>query len=57
MKKMGRPKSDNRLDMRVTVRFNEVEYTALMEYAETHNVPVTQVVRESVRRLMLESKK
>lgn len=53
MAKMGRPKVDNPADKRVTVRFQEKEYDLLLEYAENHNMTITQVIRLAVEKQIL----
>lgn len=50
MAKMGRPKSDNPADNRVTVRFRDEEYTLLLEYAYSHNMSIAQVIRLAVEK-------
>lgn len=45
MAKMGRPKSEKPLDKRVTIRLNEEEFTILVEYAQNHDITVTQAVK------------
>ena len=49
--KMGRPKSDEPLQNRVTVRFTDAEYKKLEEYAEKKNLTITQTIRKGVEKL------
>ena len=53
MAKMGRPKSDNPMDKKVSVRFNQQEYDILLEYARTHEMTVTQVIKLCVEMKLL----
>lgn len=48
MAKMGRPKVDKPINRSVTVKFKEEEYQLLLEYAERHEMSVSQVVRLGV---------
>lgn len=48
MAKMGRPKSDNPLDKRVTVRMSQGEYDILLEYAQNHKMTMAQVMKMCV---------
>ena len=48
---MGRPKSDEPLQNRVTVRFTDAEYKKLEEYAEKKNLTITQTIRKGVNKL------
>lgn len=57
MAKMGRPKSDNPADNRVTVRFRDEEYNLLLEYANSHDMSIAQVVRLAVEMQILTDRK
>jgi NRPS condensation-like uncharacterized protein len=46
--KTGRPKSQNPKDITVKGRIDAETYKRLMEYCETHNVTVTDVVRKGI---------
>lgn len=46
MAKMGRPKSDNPKEHRVTVRFTDAEYLKMKERAAKNNQTVTQLIRK-----------
>lgn len=45
MAKMGRPKVDKPINHVVTVKFNEEDYQVLLEYANEHNLSVSQILR------------
>lgn len=49
MARTGRPKSDNPMDRKVSVRFTEEEYQILLEYAKNHNMSITQVIKLSIK--------
>lgn len=57
MAKMGRPKSDNPADNRVTVRFRDEEYTLLLEYADSHDMSIAQVIRLAVEKQIFTDRK
>ena len=44
----GRPKADKPFDHKVTVKFKEEEYQIMVEYAETHNLSISQLIRMGV---------
>lgn len=44
----GRPKSENPLDKKVSVRFTKKEYDILLEYAKSQNMSITQAIRMCV---------
>lgn len=46
MAKMGRPKSDNPKEHRVTVRFTDTEYQRMKERAAKNNQTITQMIRK-----------
>lgn len=48
MAKMGRPKVDNPIDHVVTVKFREEEYQTLLEYAQSHNLSISHIIRMGV---------
>lgn len=51
MAKMGRPKSDNPKDYRVTVRFSNQERISLEAYAEKHDLTKVQVLKKGLELL------
>jgi len=57
MAKMGRPTVENPMSKKVTVKFTEAEYLALLDYAKCHNVSVAQVVRTGVEKYISCTKK
>ena len=57
MAKMGRPTSDDPSLYRVTVRFTESEYEFLKEYAESHNLTMTQAIKVGIELLIKISQK
>ena len=48
MVRTGRPKADKPFDHKVTVKFKEEEYQIMVEYAETHNLSISQLIRMGV---------
>lgn len=49
MARTGRPKSDDPMDKKVSVRFTNEEYEILLEYAKNHELSVTQAIKMSLR--------
>ena len=47
MARTGRPKADKPFDHKVTVKFKEEEYQIMVEYAETHNLSISQLIRKT----------
>lgn len=45
MAKTGRPRSAERMDKRITIRFTQKEYEFLLKYAKQHNLSVTQAIK------------
>lgn len=45
MPRTGRPKIEKPLDQKISIRFTQEEYSILVEYAQNHNMAVTQVIR------------
>lgn len=52
MAKMGRPKSDNTKNKILSVRVEDSLYKRICDYAEQNDLTVTEVVLESVERLL-----
>ena len=48
MAKMGRPKSDNPKDFKVSARLTEEEYIKLKECAAKDNLTITQALRNCI---------
>ena len=57
MARTGRPKSDDPMDKKVSVRFTNVEYEILLEYAKNHELSVTQAIKMSLRMNILSTQK
>ena len=57
MARTGRPKSDNPLDRKVSIRFTEEEYEILLEYATNHEMSITQAIKMSVKLNILSAQK
>lgn len=57
MARTGRPKSDNPLDRKISIRFTEEEYEILLEYAKNHELSITQAIKMSVRMNILSAQK
>ncbi len=56
MTKMGRPKMDDPIERKVTVKFKNSEYEILVEYAKHHDLSVSQVLRLGFEKLLEKSK-
>ncbi len=52
MAKMGRPKSDNPKDYRVSVRLTEEEYHMLKECAAKDNLTIAQALRKCIFKMV-----
>lgn len=48
MARTGRPKAEKPFDHKVTVKFKEEEYQIMVEYAESHNLSISQLIRLGV---------
>ena len=57
MARTGRPKSDNPLDKKISIRFTEEEYEILLEYAANHEMSITQAIKMSVKLNILSAQK
>lgn len=53
MAKMGRPKidEDKKKSMRLAVRVSVEEYQQVLEYAQAHNLTITQVLLAGFKKL------
>lgn len=47
-KKMGRPKSDNPLNVDIKVRIDEKTNKKLLEYCEKHDISRTEAIRKGI---------
>ena len=48
MARTGRPKADKHFDHNVTLKSKEEEYQIMLDYAETHNLTISQLIRMGV---------
>ena len=51
MAKIGRPKVEEVKDRVITMRVTPTEYQKIKEYAQAHNLTITQVLQKGVERL------
>ena len=51
MSKMGRPKSDNPKNKKVSTRLSEAEYDRLKLYASKHSLTISEVINLSLEYL------
>lgn len=51
MAKMGRPRVEEVKDKTITMRVTPAEYKKIKEYAQTHNLTITQVVQKGIEKL------
>ena len=52
MAKMGRPKSENPKEYRISVRFTEEEHEKLKKCATENNLTITQTIRKGVNEML-----
>lgn len=57
MAKMGRPKVDKPINHVVTVKFREEEYQLMLEYAESHNLTISHMIRLGIEMQINQSRK
>lgn len=48
MAKMGRPKAEEVKDKSINMRVTSAEYHKIKEYAQSHNLTITQVVQKGI---------
>ena len=48
MARTGRPKVDKPINRSVTVKFKEEEYQLMLEYTQSHNISISQLIRIGV---------
>lgn len=53
MARTGRPKADKPINRSVTVKFKEEEYQLMLEYADKHDISISQLIRLGVTMKML----
>ena len=56
MARTGRPKTEKPINRSVTVKFKEEEYQIMLEYAENHDISISQLIRMSVELKMKSDK-
>ena len=52
MAKMGRPKQDEVKDRIITIRATPAEYEKMKQYAQSHNLTMTQIIRLALTKLI-----
>ena len=52
MAKMGRPKVEVIKDKTITMRVSPAEYEIIKEYAQSHNLTITQVLQKGVEMVL-----
>ena len=52
MAKMGRPKVEEVKDKTITMRVTPAEYEIIKEYAQSHNLTITQVLQKGVEMVL-----
>ena len=56
MSRTGRPKVEKPINRSVTVKFKEEEYQIMLEYAENHDISISQLIRMGVELKMRSNK-
>ena len=51
MAKMGRPKVEEVKDKTITIRVTPADHKKIKEYAQTHNLTITQVLKKGIEKL------
>lgn len=57
MARTGRPKAEKPINRSVTVKFKEEEYQIMLEYAENHDISISQLIRLGVELKMKQDTK
>lgn len=52
MAKMGRPKVEEVKDKSINMRVTPAEYQKIKEYAQSHNLTITQVLQKGVEKII-----
>lgn len=52
MAKMGRPKVEEVKDKSINMRVTPAEYKKIKEYAQSHNLTITQVLQKGVEKIL-----
>jgi len=55
MSRTGRPKVDKPINRSVTVKFKEEEYQLMLEYTQSHNISISQLIRIGVEMQIIKS--
>ena len=55
MSRTGRPKVDKPINRSVTVKFKEEEYQLMIEYTQSHNMSISQLIRMGVEMQIIKS--
>ena len=50
MARTGRPKVDKPINHVVTVKFREEEYQLMLEYADNHNLSISQMIEMQIKK-------
>lgn len=56
MARTGRPKVDKPINRSVTVKFKEEEYQLMLDYVESHNISVSELIRIGVEKEIIKTK-
>lgn len=56
MSQMGRPRKDDPMIHKVSIRFTESEYQRLKEYAESVNKTMTEALKDGIELLYRDSR-
>lgn len=57
MAKAGRPKAENPIERKISVKFSNAGFEELSQYAKEHEKAVAQVIREAVYEYMHKDRK
>lgn len=55
MAKMGRPRVEEAKDRAITMRVTPAEYKKIKEYAQAHDLTITQVLQKGVEKVFQSS--
>ena len=55
MARTGRPKVDKPINRSVTVKFKEEEYQLMLEYTQSNNISISQLIRIGVEMQIIKS--
>ncbi len=57
MAKAGRPRKDDPISHVVSVKFNDHDYQLMVEYAKSHDMSVSQMMRYGIEMQLKQDKK